>query len=164
MGARLAGDCETVRRPQGELPQVQWPHDRRHQEQLDHYIWGDGLTRYGAPGRFGAGVLRNLWAVMRDIASGELNLRAMSLVYTTLLSIVPLIAVSFSALKAFGVHKDIEPHLYGFLEPLGPKGAEITDYVMSLVNNVNSNVLGGIGFIFFHLHRDLDGAENRRLV
>ncbi|MGB5689180.1 MAG: YihY/virulence factor BrkB family protein [Woeseiaceae bacterium] len=117
--------------------------------QIDRYIWGDGLTRYGVLGRFGAGVLRNLWAVLRDIASGQLNLRAMSLVYTTLLSIVPLIAVSFSALKAFGVHEEIEPHLYGFLEPLGPKGVEITDYIMSLVNNVNSNVLGGIGFLFF---------------
>ncbi len=116
---------------------------------LDHYIWGNGLTRYGLIGRFGAGVLRNLWAVLRDIASGQLNLRAMSLVYTTLLSVVPLVAVSFSALKAFGVHEDIEPHLYGFLEPLGPKGVEITDYVMNLVHNVNSNVLGGIGFIFF---------------
>jgi membrane protein len=118
-------------------------------KQLDHYVWGTGLTRYGVLGRFGAGVLRNLWAVVRDIASGQLNLRAMSLVYTTLLSIVPLIAVSFSALKAFGVHEEIEPHLYGFLEPLGPKGVEITDYIMNLVNNVNSNVLGGIGFLFF---------------
>ena len=116
---------------------------------LQHYVWGDGLTRHGPPGRFLAGVLRNLYAVTRDIASGELNLRAMSLVYTTLLSVVPLIAVSFSALKAFGVHEEIEPHLYGFLEPLGPKGVEITDYIMNLVNNVNSNVLGGIGFIFF---------------
>jgi membrane protein len=118
-------------------------------KQLDHFVWGDGLTRYGVLGRFSAGVLRNLWAVLRDIASGQLNLRAMSLVYTTLLSIVPLIAVSFSALKAFGVHEEIEPHLYGFLEPLGPKGVEITDYIIGLVNNVNSNVLGGIGFLFF---------------
>ena len=118
-------------------------------KQLDFYVWGDGLTRFGVLGRFGAGVLRNLWAVLRDIASGELNLRAMSLVYTTLMSIVPLIAVSFSALKAFGVHEEIEPHLYGFLQPLGPKGVEITDYIMNLVNNVNSNVLGGIGFAFF---------------
>ena len=116
---------------------------------LDQYVWGDGLTRHGVLGRFGAGVLRNLWAVLRDIASGQLNLRAMSLVYTTLLSIVPLIAVSFSALKAFGVLEDIEPHLYGFLQPLGPKGVEITDYIISLVNNVNGNVLGSIGFIFF---------------
>jgi membrane protein len=118
-------------------------------KQLDHFVWGDGLTRYGVLGRFSAGVLRNLWAVLRDIASGQLNLRAMSLVYTTLLSIVPLIAVSFSALKAFGVQEEIEPHLYGFLEPLGPKGVEITDYIIGLVNNVNSNVLGGIGFLFF---------------
>jgi len=116
---------------------------------LDNFVWGDTLDQYGLVGRVVAGVLRNLYAVMRDILSGELNLRAMGLVYTTLLSIVPLIAVSFSALKAFGVHEEIEPHLYRFLEPLGPKGIEITDYIMNLVNNVNSNVLGGIGFIFF---------------
>lgn len=116
---------------------------------LERMVWGDLLHRYGLPGRFLVGVLRNFWAVLRDIASGQLSLRAMSLVYTTLLSIVPLIAVSFSALKAFGVHEDIEPHLYGFLEPLGPKGAEITDQIMNLVSNVNSNVLGGVGFIFF---------------
>ncbi len=116
---------------------------------LDDLVWGDALYQHGPLGRISAGVLRNLWAVLRDIASGQLNLRAMSLVYTTLLSIVPLIAVSFSALKAFGLHEEIEPHLYGFLEPLGPKGIEITDYIIDLVNNVNSNVLGGIGFIFF---------------
>jgi len=116
---------------------------------IETIVWGDLLRQYGWPGRIVLGVLRNAYAVLRDIFSGQLTLRAMSLVYTTLLSIVPLIAVSFSALKAFGVHKDIEPHLYGVLEPLGPKGAEITDYVMNIVNNVNGNVLGGIGFIFF---------------
>ena len=119
------------------------------QSKLDHYIWGDGLTRYGLIGGLCAGVLRNLWAVLRDIASGQLNLRAMSLVYTTLLSVVPLIAVSFSALKAFGVHEYIEPRLYGFLEPLGPIGAEWTDNVMDLVKGVNPQVLGGVGMIFF---------------
>jgi membrane protein len=116
---------------------------------IETIVWGDALRQYGLPGRVVLGVLRNAYAVLRDIFSGQLTLRAMSLVYTTLLSIVPLIAVSFSALKAFGVHKDIEPHLYGVLQPLGPKGAEITDYVMNIVNNVNGNVLGGIGFIFF---------------
>ncbi len=117
--------------------------------QLEFYIWGEGLSRYGAPGRILAGVLRNLWAVLRDIASGQLTLRAMSLVYTTLLSVVPLIAVSFSVLKGFGVHKDLEKYLYGVLEPLGQKGIDITDQVMALVNNVNGSVLGGIGLAFF---------------
>ena len=118
-------------------------------KQIDFYVWGDGLTRFGAVGRFVAGVLRNLWAVMRDIMSGQLTLRAMSLVYTTLLSVVPLIAVSFSVLKGFGVHKELEKYLYVVLEPLGEKGVEITDKVMTLVNNVNGSVLGGIGLAFF---------------
>ena len=118
-------------------------------KQLDFYIWGDGLTRFGALGRILAGVLRNLWAVLRDIMSGQLTLRAMSLVYTTLLSIVPLVAVSFSVLKGFGVHKELEKYLYVVLEPLGTKGVEITDQVMRLVNNVNGSVLGGIGLAFF---------------
>jgi membrane protein len=118
-------------------------------KQIDYYVWGDGLTRFGAIGRLVAGVLRNLWAVMRDIMSGQLTLRAMSLVYTTLLSVVPLIAVSFSVLKGFGVHKELEKYLYVVLEPLGQKGVEITDKVMTLVDNVNGSVLGGIGLAFF---------------
>ena len=118
-------------------------------KQLDHYVWGDGLTRFGHVGRVAAGVLRNLWAVLRDIMSGQLTLRAMSLVYTTLLSVVPLIAVSFSVLKGFGVHKELEKYLYVVLEPLGQKGIEITDQVMALVDNVNGGVLGGIGLAFF---------------
>ena len=41
-------------------------------------------------------MLRIGYAVLRDIATGQLTLRAMGLVYVTLLSIVPLIALSFS--------------------------------------------------------------------
>jgi membrane protein len=73
----------------------------------------------------------------------------MSLVYTTLLSVVPLVAFSFSVLKGLGVHKNLESKLYTVLEPLGDKGVEITDRLMTLVNNVNGSVLGGIGLAFF---------------
>jgi len=55
--------------------------------------------------------LRMVYAVGRDIADGQLTLRAMSLVYTTLLSVVPLLALSFSVLKAFGVHNQVRPTL-----------------------------------------------------
>ena len=116
---------------------------------IQKLVWGGTLRSYGLAGRVLTGVLRNLHAVLRDIFSGQLTLRAMSLVYTTLLSVVPLIAVSFSVLKAFDVHKDLEQYLYGVLEPIGDKGVEITDQVMNLVNNVNGSVLGGIGLAFF---------------
>jgi len=116
---------------------------------IEKLVWGNLLQAYGIVGRIVTGVLQNAYAVIRDIASGQLTLRAMSLVYTTLLSTVPLIAVSFSVLKGFGVHKDLEQYLYGVLEPLGDKGIEIIDQVMNLVNNVNGSVLGGIGLAFF---------------
>lgn len=117
---------------------------------LDRIVWGDLLHRYGLPGRFLVGVLRNLWAVLRDIFSGQLTLRAMSLVYTTLLSIVPLVAVSFSVLKGLGVHNDWEGRLRTVLEPLGQQGADlITGQLMTLVEKVNGSVLGSIGLAFF---------------
>ncbi len=116
---------------------------------VDNIIWGDRLVRYGLPGRVLTIILRYLYALSRDIASGQLTLRSMSLVYTTLLSVVPLIAFSFSVLKGLGVHLELQKRMYAILEPLGDKGVEITDKLMTLVNNVNGSVLGGIGLAFF---------------
>ena len=64
-------------------------------------------------------VLRVLHLLFRELMGGQLNLRAMSLVYTTLLSIVPLLAVSFSVLKGFGVHNSLEPVLAEFGQAFG---------------------------------------------
>jgi len=90
-------------------------------------------------------VLRTGYAIGRDWWDGELTLRAMSLVYTTLLSLVPLLAVSFSVLKAFGVHNQIEPMLAQGLAPLGPKGTEITSSILSFVDHMQVGVLGTLG-------------------
>jgi len=95
-----------------------------------------------------ARVLRYPYALIRDVLRGDLTLRAMSLVYTTLLSIVPLMALSFSVLKGLGYHRDLEPVLYSFLEPLGDRAYELTAQVMSFVDNVRGGVLGSIGLIF----------------
>lgn len=88
---------------------------------------------------------RTAYAVMRDVASGQLTLHAMSLVYTTLLSIVPLLALSFSVLKALGVHQRIEPFLYQFFQPLGEQGVELADQVLGFVDNMKVGVLGSVG-------------------
>lgn len=63
--------------------------------------------------------LQVAFAVVRDFLDGQLTLRAMSLVYTTLLSLVPLLALTFSVLKGFGVHNQLEPLLLGTLSDLG---------------------------------------------
>lgn len=118
-------------------------------ERLGRAVWGDALSRHGLPGRFAATVLRYTYAVLRDVFSGQLTLRAMSLVYTTLLSIVPLLAFSFSILKGLGVRTRVEEYLYGFLQPLGDKGRYYTDEILRLVDNINGTALAGFSLAFF---------------
>ncbi len=116
-------------------------------KRAEDFIWNPPAVMAAGAGRLAIVFLRYLYAVGRDVSSGQLTLRAMSLVYTTLLSIVPLIAFSFSILKSFGFHRDMEPYLYKFFEPLGPKGAELTEQIISFVDNVKGSVLGGIGLL-----------------
>ncbi len=83
--------------------------------------------------------------VLRDVTRGELTLWSMSLVYTTLLSIVPLLALCFSVLKAFGVHNQIEPLLSNLLQPLGDQGHEVTMRLVGFIERMNVGVLGTVG-------------------
>ena len=103
----------------------------------------------GPLGALVATVLRYLYAMLRDFFSGQLTMRAMSLVYTTLLSVVPLLAVSFAVLKGFGVFNQLEPYLDDLLAPLGEQGEHITTQILTLVDNVKGSVLGGLGMAFF---------------
>jgi len=120
---------------------------RRLLGRLSAYVWDDDLRDLAGLHKLLVFVLRVLHMLLRELMGGQLNLRAMSLVYTTLLSIVPLLAVSFSVLKGFGVHNKIEVLLYNVLTPLGPSGVEITDKIVSFVENVQVGVLGTIGLV-----------------
>ncbi len=112
---------------------------------LQVLIWG---KRADDRHRGQQGLLRLVRTVLilgRDLAMGQLTLRAMSLVYTTLLSIVPLLALSFSVLKAFGVHNQIQPMLLKLLEPLGDQGVEVSLRIAEFIQNMNVGVLGAVG-------------------
>ncbi|HXF08366.1 MAG TPA: YihY/virulence factor BrkB family protein [Candidatus Acidoferrales bacterium] len=95
--------------------------------------------------------LRIALAVGRDLTQGPLRLWAMSLVYTTLLSLVPLLALAFSVLKAFGAHNVAEPLIAEVLAPLGPQGVELTRTIIGFVENMKVGVLGsvGLGFLLY---------------
>jgi membrane protein len=117
-------------------------------EQFATQIWGDDLRELSSARRLIIVPVRLLIVLTRQLLQGQLNLRAMSLVYTTLLSVVPLLAVSFSVLKGFGVHNQIEPVLTNFLAPLGPRGYELSDNIIGFVENIRVGVLGSLGLVF----------------
>jgi membrane protein len=102
-------------------------------------------------GRAGAAVqvvLRYAYALTRDLVMGDLNMRAMSLVYTTLLSLVPLCAFSFSIVKGLGFHHDLGPLLTEFFRPLGDRADELTQRVLGFVDHMEGGVLGSLGLGF----------------
>ena len=90
---------------------------------------------------------RLLYALYRDATQGYLSLQAMSLVYTTLLSLVPLLAVSFSVLTAFGAHNSLEPLLMHVFEPLGDQAPEVVRSIMEFVEKTRVGVLGSVGLV-----------------
>ncbi|MGZ8218518.1 YihY/virulence factor BrkB family protein [Methylomagnum sp.] len=84
-------------------------------------------------------------ALLRAVRDEGLNYRATSLAYTSLVAIVPGLALSFSLLKTFGVHNQLEPLLLQMLAPLGDKAPELTGTILDFVKRVNVGLLGFVG-------------------
>ncbi len=116
--------------------------------QMNGYLWGNpdlrGVSRHHA---VFITLLRYLYVTTRDLTQSDLPIRAASLAYTSLLSMVPLLAVSFSMLKAFGVHNKMEDVLTQALQPLGPSGEDIAHTIISFVNNMKVGALGTVGLV-----------------
>ncbi len=125
-------------------------------------LWTTDLERLDPLRQWGYRVLRLLTVAVWEFQEGVLSLRAMSLVYTTILSLVPFLALTFSVLKAFGVHQQMEPLLAQALEPLGPKGSEVTAQIIEFVNNIQVGVLGilGIALLFYTTISRLEKVES----
>jgi membrane protein len=118
------------------------------QKRIQDLIWSDYLKRFGRPGRLAITLLRYLYAVLRDMLSGQLTLHSMSLVYTTLLSIVPLLGISFAMAKGLGVFDKLKGDLDSFLVHLGPDAENISRELFAMVDKVNGSVIGSIGVAF----------------
>jgi len=123
----------------------------RMQNRLADYIWQKDIKNLARWRAVSIIFLRIIYAVGNDLVSGLISLRAAGLVYTTLLSLVPLLAVSFSVLKGFGIHNQLEPLLLHLLAPLGSKGPEIVDQIIRFVDNIKVGALGTLGLVFLLL-------------
>ncbi|MCI0655372.1 MAG: YihY family inner membrane protein [Methylococcaceae bacterium] len=98
--------------------------------------------------KFLANAMHGGLILIREATQGDLRYLAMGLVYTTLLSLAPILAVGFSVLKSFGVHNQIKPLLLNVLAPLGDQGTELADLMISYVENIQIGVLGAAGMFF----------------
>jgi membrane protein len=114
---------------------------------LERDLWRIDATPRGPLSSLGIALTRVVVVVVRALTDSQLNLEATALVYRTLLSIVPMLAVGFSVLKAFGAEYRLDAVVARILEPLGPSGAQLAAQVVGFVDNLRVSVLGAIGFV-----------------
>ena len=119
---------------------LMWERWRAHVEQwlfgpIDPGNWRARLRR----------LAQYLYALLRDLLGGRLNIHANGLVFATVLALVPLIAFSFALLRGFGAQRELEPLVYEFFLPMGSAAGELTEKVMSFADRVRSGLLGSVG-------------------
>ncbi len=110
-------------------------HDLWEMELLDKKWWHRFILHQG-----------QIWVlVVKDFIADRCLLKASALTFTTLLSIVPLLALMFSVLKGFGVQNELEPLL---LEHLAVGSGDVVTKLIEYINNTNVARLGMIGLVF----------------
>lgn len=82
--------------------------------------------------------------VWRDFFADRCMLRASALTYTTMLAIVPLLALMFSVLKGLGVQNTLEPFI---LDKIAIGSADIVSAIIAYINNTNFGRLGTVGLV-----------------
>jgi membrane protein len=125
---------------------------------LDHALFGPH-TEGDLPLPRLLRVLRYPYAIVRDLIDSELTLRATSLVYITLLALIPAIALAFALLKAFGAQSELQPFLLEFFRPVGTGGPELVNRLMQFAEGVNVSLFGVFGLAL--LLWTLVGTVNR---
>lgn len=104
-------------------------------------------------------------AILRDLTQEQLSLRAMSLVFTTVIGFFPLFALTFAVLKGLGVHNAMEPTLLTLLQPLGERANEVSQQVLTYVDNLQVQLIGvtSVGlliYIVLDMMRKIESAFN----
>jgi len=81
--------------------------------------------------------VRNFW-------NDQCMLRASALAFTTILSLVPFLALTFAVLKGFGVQNRVEPLV---MEQLSGGSQEVATRIIDYINNTDMGSLGVFGLL-----------------
>ena len=96
----------------------------------------------GLKGRFFS-ALRIIYGISANFTTHKGPLRAAALTYTTVLSLVPFLAIAFAVLKGLGAQNALEPVLQRF----AGDSEETISRIIAYVNNTNVKSLGVIGLV-----------------
>ena len=93
-------------------------------------------------------VLRVLLLTFRGFVENKCQLRASSLTFYSLLSIVPVMAMAFGVAKGFGFQHTLEREVGKVLSAHSEIVTQIMNFANNLLDNTKGGLVAGIGFAF----------------
>ena len=114
-------------------------------ERIKHLLWEQNPTELSWLQRIMLRQVQTVALVVRDFGINQCLLRASALTYYTMLSLVPLLALTFALLKAFGVQNLLQPLI---IEKLNVGDGQAADVILGYINNTQVTQLGAVGLIF----------------
>ena len=114
-------------------------------EKVKHLLWEQNPADLSLLQRVVLRQIQTAALVIRDFGMNQCLLRAAALTYYTMLSLVPLLALVFALLKAFGVQNLLQPLI---VDKLNVGDGQIAETILGYINNTQVTQLGAVGLVF----------------
>ena len=110
-------------------------------------IWRIRLTDLSRKRSFFIKQLRIILLAIKGFDENKCQIRASSLTFYSLLSVVPVIAMIFGIAKGFGFEKMLEKQITGMLEGQEEIVEQILTFSHSMLESTKGGLIAGIGLI-----------------
>ena len=111
-------------------------------------IWDIDLSSLPRIRRFGVNAVRVLHLVLKGYWANDCPLHASALTYTTLIAIVPVLALALSVLRGFGAASHVEQQILETASAMPEQFRAFVGDILRYVNNTSFSALGGLGLAF----------------
>ncbi len=113
-------------------------------QKIKYLLWEQNPNELTALQRIILRQVQTAVLVIRDFGINQSLLRASALTYYSMLAIVPLLALTFALLKAFGVQNLLEPLI---MEKLNVGDGQVVQAILGYINNTQVGGMGAVGLI-----------------
>ena len=113
---------------------------------LTRDIWRQDFSKLSLLRKFFYQQIMIGFLVVRSYVEDRLPIRAAALVYSTLLAIFPVLAISFFLLRGFGYHLKIEPQLMEWAKPFGDQVVALVPQIIQGISELNLRLFPILGF------------------
>ena len=111
-------------------------------------IWRIRRDDIGRPTWYGVKILRIILLTFRGFVENRCQLRASSLTFYSLLSIVPVMAMAFGVAKGFGFQNLLQREVGKVFSAHGEIADQIMVFANKLLDSTKGGLVAGIGFAF----------------